>query len=71
MIHSENMMSVTTLQGKQKSRQLVPPKEKREERQQDDVWLTTEEIERLTEPGHRKRSAEICRELALKIMSAE
>ena len=63
-------MSVAALQEKQKRRQPALLKEKRRERQHDDVWLTAEEIERLTEPGHRKRSSEICRELVLKIMNA-
>ena len=61
-------MSVTTLQEKQKRRQSAMPKEKRRE-QESAVKLTVEELARLTEPGHRKRSSEICRELVLKLMT--
>ena len=60
-------MSIVELCEKPKRRQPAVRKEKRREHETD-IWLTAEEIERFTEPGHRKRSAEICRELALKAM---
>ena len=73
-------MSVTTLQEKQKRlptggrgqkhSQSALPKEKRR-KQESAVRLTVEELARLTEPGHRKRSSEICRELVLKLMAAD
>ena len=69
MIHTENVMSVTALQEKQKRRQPAVRKEVRRE-QQVDRLLTGEEIARLTEPGHRKAVTELGRELVRKIMSA-
>jgi hypothetical protein len=60
-------MSITEL--KEKRRQPAARKEKRRE-PENGTWLTIEELARITEPGHPKRSAEICRELALKAMKA-
>jgi hypothetical protein len=57
-------MSVTALQEKQTRQQISPPTEKRQRQQIE--RLTAEEIDRLTEPGQRKRNSELCRELALK-----
>jgi hypothetical protein len=62
-------MSITQLREKPKRVQTAQRKENRC-KQQDDTLLTIEELARLTEPGHRKRSAELCRELALKALKA-
>ena len=55
-------MSTTTLLKKTKRKQSAQPKEKRQEK--DGIrQLTIEELERLIEPGHLMRNAELSREL--------
>jgi len=63
-------MSITALPEKQKRRLSAPPKET-QRKQETSIRLTVEEIERLTEPGHRARVSELNRELVLKILNAD
>jgi hypothetical protein len=64
-------MSIATLQEKRTRRQPAPPKGKATVVPERARTLTVEEIYQMTEPGNRKRNSEICRELVLKIMSAD
>ena len=68
-------MSIATLQEKPQRRQSVMPKtvlpEEGRRKQEKAVLLTVEELDRLTEPGHRKRNSELIRELVERIMSKQ
>jgi hypothetical protein len=64
-------MSITELREKRTRRQPAPSKGRTTIPPERAERLTGEEIYRLTEPGHRKRSAEICREIARKAFLAD
>jgi hypothetical protein len=64
-------MSITKLREKQTRKQSASPKRKATVAPERVRTLTAEEIYQMTEPGNRKRNSEICRELVLKLMSAE
>ena len=61
-------MSIAELPKRTQKRPTMP-KERRE--RQIAVRLTAEEIDRLTEPGHRKRVTELGRELVQRIMNRQ
>jgi len=63
-------MSITQLREKRTRKQPATPKGKATVTPEPARRLTAEEIYQMTEPGNRKRNSEICRELVLKIMSA-
>ena len=68
-------MSIATLQEKPQRKQSVMPKtvlpKEGQRKQKQAVLLTVEELDRLTEPGHRKRNSELIRELVERIMSRQ
>ena len=63
------------LQEKPQRKQSVMPKtalpKEGQRKQKQAVLLTVEELDRLTEPGHRKRVTELGRELVERIMSRQ
>jgi len=64
-------MSITELREKRTRKQPAPPKGKATIAPERIRRLTAEEIYQMTEPGNRKRSAEICREIARKAFAAD
>ena len=64
-------MSITELREKRTRKQPAPSKGKTTITPNKFRQLTVEELDRLTEPGHRKRNSEICRELVKMIRQKE
>ena len=64
-------MGITKLREKRTHKQPVPPKGRATVAPERFRRLTAEEIYQMTEPGNRKRSSEICREIVRKAILAK
>ena len=64
-------MSITPLREKRTRKQPALPQGKATVAPNEFRRLSVEELDRLTEPGHRKRNSEICKELVKMIRQRE